>query len=162
MQVTAKSRAARALVATTALEPTATLTLIKAVADDVAFRNTDWMAWLTRLWAMINPWDVSGNSCGDRVNVEEESSHDLGLSITSRNRRLEFCTFSALARDEGGQTSVRVGGLESYKMTRSTLNFIPIGPKSIDGYGLYKRFLDEVAAALMGADAHAEIAVERG
>ena len=91
-------------------------------------------------------------NAGAQVNVERESASRLAMSITSGRRLIELCTFSAVADSRNGTTTLRVGGLETYKTTQSTYLFIPIGPKMIAGYAPYKKFLQEVEAELHVAD----------
>lgn len=101
-------------------------------------------------------------NAGAQVNVEEESANRLGMSITSGRRIVELCTFTAVATTRGGTTSLRVGGLDTYKTTQSTYLFIPIGPKMIAGYAPYKKFLQEVEAELRAADPAATISIVSG
>lgn len=100
-------------------------------------------------------------NAGAQVNIEGQASDRLALSITSGRRLVELCTFSArVTVDPTGATTLRVGGLDTYKTSQSTvLGFIPVGPKMIAGYAPYKRFLDEVRAELAAADPAARAAL---
>jgi hypothetical protein len=97
---------------------------------------------------------------GAQAHVEQERPDGLALSITSGKRLVELCTFSASVEASNGYTSLRVGGLETYKTSQSRLFYlIPTGPKSIAGFSPYKRFLDSVAAELRVEDSAADISI---
>jgi hypothetical protein len=84
----------------------------------------------------------------------------MALSITSGKRLVKLCTFSAAAQNGPSGTEVKIGGLETYKTTQSTvLGFIPVGPKMIAGYAPYKAFLNAVATALRSADDAATVTI---
>ena len=98
---------------------------------------------------------------GAQVNVEQRQPGRLALSITSGRRIVELCTFAATAAtDDSGQTTVTVGGLDTYRTTQSTaLGFIPVGPKMIAGMAPYKRLLEEIERRLRAADAEARATI---
>ena len=57
--------------------------------------------------------------------------------------------------------NIQIGGLETYKTTQQKmLIFIPVAPKTIWGYPLYRYFLDVVASALSQSDPSAQVSVE--
>jgi hypothetical protein len=145
--VTAKSRAQLALTATTTLPPAEALALVKQTTERVKGGGKS----LLTSGAM---------NLGATIHVERERDHELGLSITSGKRLVELCTFSASATIRDGATRLRVGGLQRYKTSQSTMfGFIPTGPKSIAGYDPYQRFLNEVAHSLRSKDPAASVSV---
>lgn len=91
-------------------------------------------------------------NAGAQVHVEQEKPERLSMSTTSGKRLVELCTFSATARQNGGKTELTVGGLETYKTKQETLLYlIPLGPKAIHGFSLYKRFLGSGGRSAKGA-----------
>jgi hypothetical protein len=138
--MSAKTRARLALQLTTSLDPDAALAAVKTAAAKVKGGGTSLL--------------TSGlQNIGAQVNIEREKPGRLTLSITSGKRLVELCTFSAVATAKDGATSLRVGGLETYRTNQPRLLYlIPVGPKSIAGMAPYKRFLEEVTAALARAD----------
>ncbi|MBS1883588.1 MAG: hypothetical protein JSS97_11610 [Actinobacteria bacterium] len=140
MPVTAKSRARTGLRAATTLTPADVLALIKGATGGVKGGGASLM--------------TSGvMNAGARVHVEREFPDRLALSINSGKRLVELCTFTALVETAKGTSYLTIGGLETYKTKQSRLlGFIPMGPASVAGFSLYKRFLDEVTAQLFVAD----------
>ena len=147
MAMTAMVRAGTALRATTTLEPAAVLALVRRATGAVKGGGASLL--------------TSGvQNLGAQAHVEHERPDWLTLSITSGKRLVELCTFSASVDVRNGRTSLRVGGLETYKTSQSRLFYlIPTGPKSIAGFSPYKRFLDQVAAELRANDTGAEISI---
>jgi len=145
----AKTRAQLALNATTRMRPDAVLDLVRAAAGEVRGGGASLLT-------------TGLQNLGAQVHIERESPGALGLSITSGRRLVELCTFSAQAADAGeGVTTVRVGGLETYRTTQTKMyGFIPVGPKMIAGYDPYKRFLEHIANALAKADPQAQVALQ--
>jgi hypothetical protein len=148
MAIAAKTRAQLSLHARTALPAEKALALVRAATNEVRGGGARLL--------------TSGmQNIGAQVHVEMASDTRLGLSITSGKRLIELCTFSAeAAPGDDGLTDLRVGGLESYRTNQPTYMFIPVGPKSIAGYDLYKRFLAHIANALANADARASVSVQ--
>lgn len=148
MAVTAKSRATRALRATTVLNPDDALATVRTAASGVKGGGT---SMLTSGVANI----------GAQVAVEREEPGKLWLSINSGKRLVELSTFTAEARVSDGRTTVRVGGLDTYKTVQSKLfGIIPTGPKAIHGIDLYKRYLSAVQAELMRLDPTATVTIQ--
>lgn len=147
MAITAKSRSKTALKASTTLSPADALALVKAATGEAKGGGASLL--------------TSGiTNAGAQVHIEQEQPERLSMSITSGKRVVELCTFSAAVRQNGGKTELTVGGLETYKTKQETLlYFIPLGPKAIHGFSLYKRFLDQVAARLKAQDAEASVTV---
>jgi hypothetical protein len=151
MAFTAKSKVQLRLAATTVLSPSEVLDVVRQAAATV------------KTGSGVNALNFSVLNMRAQVNIERELPDRLALSITSFDRRVELCTFSARVLGSGadGKTRLQIGGLETYKTTQSKLFvFIPTGPKSIWGYPLYKSFLDVVASALRQRDPSAQISVE--
>lgn len=147
MAVTAKARAQTALHATTALTPSDALAVVKQAASSVKGGGASLMT-----SGVVN--------AGAQVHVEQEHPDWLALSINSGKRLVELCTFSAVTEATDGTTTLWVGGLDTYKTSQSRLlGFIPIGPASITGFSLYKRFLDEISARLQAQDPTAGVTV---
>jgi hypothetical protein len=147
MAVTAKTRSRTALRATTTLKPAEALAVVKQAATQAKGGG---MSLMTS--GVVN--------AGAQVHIEQESPDRLALSITSGKRLVELCTFSAVAHAGGRKTTLTVGGLATYKTSQSRmLGIIPMGPASIPGFSLYKRFLDAVEAQLLAADPEATVSV---
>lgn len=147
MAVTAKARSQTALQASTSLEPEAVLALVKQAAGAVRGGGASLL--------------TSGvQNLGAETHVEQESPTGLRLSITSGKRLMELCTFSAVVQAKDGRTTLRIGGLETYKTSQPRLFYlIPTGPKSIAGFSPYKRLLEQVATQLRATDTSAAITI---
>ena len=151
MAITAKSKVQFRLAATTVLSPSDALNIIRQSATTV------------KKGGGVNAMNFNLLNMKAQVNVERESADRLALSITSFDRRVELCTFSARvsSSNSDGKTRLQIGGLETYKTTQQKMFiFIPVGPKSIWGYPLYRHFLDVVASALSQSDPSAQVSVE--
>jgi hypothetical protein len=148
MAITAKNRARLTLRATTTLSKKNALNLVRAAAGEVRGGGASLL--------------TSGvQNLGAQIHIEVASASRLGMSITSGKRIVELCTFSAEAVEDGeGVTTLRVGGLETYRTNQPTYLFIPVGPKSIAGYDPYKRFLNHLAAELAKVDPQATVSVD--
>jgi hypothetical protein len=145
--MSAQTRAQLHLIATTMVNADDTLEQVKLAAGQVKGGGASLLT-------------TGIQNIGAQVNVERETAGRLVLSITSGRRLVELCTFSAVAGADGGVTRLKVGGLETYKTTQSTvIGFIPAGPKMIAGYAPYKRFLEQVAVALRAADPAVQVAI---
>jgi hypothetical protein len=144
MAITAKSRAQVALHATTTLDPETALGIVKQAAGNVKGGGKSLL--------------TSGiANLGAGIHVEAENPDQLALSITSGKRLVELCTFSAAVSTSDGRTTLRVGGLESYKTAQPRVaGFIPSGPKSILGYDPYRRYLDAINRELLAKDPSAQ------
>lgn len=148
MAVTAKARARTALLADTNLTSAETLNIVKAAVGQVKGGGTSLMT-----SGVVN--------AGAKIQVEHEQPDQLVLSITSGKRLVELCTFSALTIQNESRTSLTVGGLATYKTSQSRLfGLIPMGPASIPGFSLYKRFLVELQTQLQAADPEASISIQ--
>ena len=56
-----------------------------------------------------------------------------------------------IERNAGGLTIVSTH-IDAFRTTQQTVMFIPVSPKSLNGYRTYKRFADELATALRQQD----------
>lgn len=151
MALTAKSKVQFRLAATTMLSPSDVLNVVRQAAAAV------------KKGGGVNAMNFNLLNMKAQVNVERESADRLALSITSFDRRVELCTFSARVAisSSDGRTRLQIGGLETYKTTQQKmLIFIPVAPKSIWGYPLYRHFLDVVASALSQSDPSVQVTVE--
>jgi hypothetical protein len=97
---------------------------------------------------------------GAQIHVEGEGESGLSLSLTSAKKISRLGSLTADVRRSGERTNVRVGGLQEYKTNQTAvLGFIPMGPKMIPGYDLYKRFLNAIADEIRGADPSADVTI---
>jgi hypothetical protein len=145
--ITARTRARTTLTATTALNPADVLAAVKQATDDAKGGGG----------SLLTSGIVNAAA---QVHVEKELPDGLAMSITSGKRLVELCTFSAFAEAKDGTTSLRVGGLETYKTSQTrVLGVIPAGPAAIPGFSLYKRFLGEVEARLKANDPQATVSI---
>lgn len=141
MAITASSRARTALHASTVLNPAEALEIVKQAAEQVKEHG------------VISKAEV-------RVRVRAEQPGHLALMIGAKAGKKSMVTFTAEAESVEGGTAVRVGGLETYKTFQTkALGLIPSGPASILGFGLYKKFLREVASRLKSQDPTATVSV---
>ena len=141
MGVTVKDRASTALKGSSKLTPAEVLDLIRSVATQVKGGGASLLT-------------TGIANTGANVCVVRESDSSLTMAVTSTKQLVELCTFSAVVEPSGdGRTTVRVGGLESYKTLQSKVFVvIPAGPKQIYGMSAYKRFLNLVGEALRAHD----------
>jgi hypothetical protein len=147
MAITAKARSLTALTATVALNPAEALEIVKQAAEQVkepGFGRADGKFIKTEV----------------RVRIQEEHPDWLALMIGSERTTKPATTFSAVAEAADGGTSLRVGGLEKYRIFQTKfLGLIPSGPASITHFHLYRRFLKEVASRLEAGDPAAVVSV---
>lgn len=142
-----KTRAGLTLTATTHLDVPASLHAVKAAAGRVKGGGTSLLT-------------TGLQNLGAQIQVERETPSALTLSLTSGRRLVELCTFTAVAAQAGDVTTLRVGGLQTYRTTQSTvLGFIPVGPKMIAGMAPYKKFLAELDDELRRADPGADVTI---
>lgn len=140
MAITAKARSLTALNATTALKPADTLAIVKQAAEqvkDTGFGRADGKFVKSEV----------------RPRVMEEHADWLRLMIGSGLAESPWTIFSAVAEPTAEGTKLRVGGLEKYRIFQTKwLGLIPSGPATIFHFGLYKRYLKEIAAQLEAVD----------
>jgi hypothetical protein len=145
--MSATTRSSLSLTATTSLSPAEALDAVKVATTHVKGGGASLLT-------------TGLQNAGAQVNVERHSDSTMALSISSGRRLIELCTFSATTSAQDGGTTIRVGGLDTYRTTQSTvLGFIPVGPKMIAGMAPYKRFLDEVGEALRRADPAVRVSI---
>jgi len=144
MAVTAKARAEVALIAETTLPLADVRGLVKAATARVEERGIS----------------IKGERGSVRVEVVTEDVENLGLAVITGENPNPFATFRASTHSTEGKTHLRLGGLESYKTFQTKIfGLIPSGPAMVFGYGVYKRFLTAVAAALEAEDPAVEITI---
>jgi hypothetical protein len=150
----APGRVNTALTATTSLPQEMTLGIVRSATGQVkgGGKSLVTVGLVGGVQALAN--------VGATVHVEEEGPNSLGLSINSGKRVVELCTFKAVAEAADGKTTLRVGGLATFKATQSTLlGFIPFGPKVIHGFDAYQRFLAAVETLLRAQDPSATVTI---
>lgn len=88
------------------------------------------------------------------VQFDSERPGLLSFSVRNFGGRGVLMTFTTTITEAGGATTAqtRIG---DFKTTQSTFMFIPVGPKSLLGYGQYKRFATAFERELRVADASA-------
>ncbi|MBS1907170.1 MAG: FHA domain-containing protein [Actinobacteria bacterium] len=64
--------------------------------------------------------------------------------------------FVVTAEAEGGRSRV-ISAIEAYRTSQTTVYFIPVGPKSLEGIGIYRRFMTTFGQAMQAADPSARI-----
>jgi hypothetical protein len=141
-----KEEAQVKLEATTSVEPARALLLVRRVADEIRAPAASFS---------LGRFEVGA---GQRVVVEAGDDSRLSLEITNM-KVARFCTFSAEVRAIDGVTTLRVGPLESFKTSQGTFLFIPMGPKLLVGFPLYKQFLEAVADELRALDGASQIRI---
>ena len=90
---------------------------------------------------------------GDEVEIAGGEPGVVGLHIGGH------CHFRARVESRGGRTSLRVGGMDRYLQSRSWYGFIPAGPAHVQGFWMYRLYLQTVAAELARLDPHARLAI---
>ncbi|WP_405494492.1 hypothetical protein [Nocardia sp. NBC_00511] len=80
------------------------------------------------------------------------------FSVRGWGNHVEYLTFHVVISDAAhGATGRTV--IDSYKTTQQTYMMIPISPKTMNGYGLYKRFMTKLADAIRAEDPRADVAI---
>lgn len=93
-----------------------------------------------------------------KLQILNSSATSIEFAITVVPRRAPLATFTAAATDQADGGFVRLGGLDQYRTTQSAvLGLIPVGPKSVPAFGLYKRFVEDVEKAVSARDPSAKI-----
>jgi hypothetical protein len=93
-----------------------------------------------------------------RLKVTKNGSERAEFAITVVTQHSPLATFTVIGADRSNGGSVRVGGLERYRVDQDrALGFIPTGPKKIPAFALYAKFLDDVQQAISRQDARATI-----
>ncbi|MHC1560607.1 hypothetical protein ACR9E3_16745 [Actinomycetospora sp. C-140] len=89
----------------------------------------------------------------DHVEIAGTDDHVVGLHIGGH------CHFRARVETRGSRTVLRVGGMDRYLQSRSWYGFIPAGPAHVQGFWMYRLFLQTVAAELARLDTHARLSI---
>ena len=135
------------LTGTTELPSDQVLTMLKEAAGGVKGGGASLLT--SGLW-----------NIGAQVKLVGESDSTLRFALNSGKDLIELCTFSAKVSEDAGRTTVRVGGLETYKTSQQKLyGFIPSGPKFIAGMAPYKRFLEAAQSQIQAHDAAASLSI---
>ncbi|WP_305780306.1 hypothetical protein [Nocardia nova] len=92
------------------------------------------------------------------VRFEGAGPGRTNFSVRGWGNHVEYLTFHVRISDAPHGATVRTR-IDSYKTTQQTYMMIPISPKSMSGYSLYKRFMFALADAIRAEDPAATIAV---
>lgn len=130
---TAKGRAGVCLTARTALAPEL---LLDAVARTTAVRGN---------WFVVR---------GDRVDVSGRDDDGQILTIGGH------ASFRSRIHAHGGDTVLRVGGLDRWVQSRNYWGFVPVGFAHVQGYWAYKCYLQTLAGELACLDPGARMTIE--
>jgi hypothetical protein len=125
------------LIASTTLQPSECLALVRQIAEEAT---------------------AGLNYAGQGLRLVVDYADQIGISFAMMAKDQIVCTFTADVRQDGQHTSLRVGGLDDFAVLKHTVLLIPVG-KEIAGYGYYKRFLTDAAAALRAEDPDARVTV---
>lgn len=85
------------------------------------------------------------------VRFEGAQPGRLNFSVRNLGGHGELMAFHAIVEGGDGNTAVRTG-IDMFKTEQQRVFFIPVGPKSLLGYGQYKRFAATLLADLQAAD----------
>ncbi|APA99957.1 hypothetical protein [Nocardia seriolae] len=96
------------------------------------------------------------------VRFEGADRGRTNFSVRSMAGFYELLTFHVTIHDTATGSSGR-SHIDTYKTTQQTYMFIPISPKTMNGYVLYRRFMKDVRAAVLAEDSRALVTIsERG
>ena len=125
---TAGGRARLALHAETSLPPEAVLEAVR------------------RVTAVRGNWFVVFD---DHVEVAGGDAGSVDLRIG------DHCAFPARVHRHGDRTMLDVGGMDRWVQSRPWYGFVPVGPASVQGFWMYRLFLQTVAAEIARLDPRA-------
>ncbi|MEJ2887896.1 hypothetical protein [Actinomycetospora aeridis] len=132
------------------IPPTAGARSRLALHADVALPPEAVLDAVRRVTAVRGNWFVVFD---DTVEIEGEQPGVVALHVGGH------CHFRARVESRGGRTVLRVGGMDRYLQSRSWYGFIPVGPAHVQGFWMYKLFLQTVAAELARLDPRARLSI---
>ncbi|MEV0252038.1 hypothetical protein AB0H76_36015 [Nocardia sp. NPDC050712] len=92
------------------------------------------------------------------VRFEGADRGRTNFSVRTMAGFYELMTFHVTIADTSGGSSGR-SHIDTYKTTQQTYMFIPLSPKSMNGYSVYRKFMNEVRAAVLREDPGAQITI---
>ncbi|MEU8897059.1 hypothetical protein [Nocardia sp. NPDC048505] len=92
------------------------------------------------------------------VRFEGAERGRTNFSIRAMGGFYELMTFHVAIDDAGGGSSGR-SHIDTYKTTQQSYMFIPLSPKTMNGYSVYRKFMHEVRAAILREDPRARVTI---
>lgn len=92
-----------------------------------------------------------------RLVLDVETENGQAFSIVSWGGR-KWLSFDVAVTSAAGKSTLRTD-IKDFGSTQETLFFIPVGPKQIGGYYMYRHFMDELASRVRAQDESAEIRI---
>lgn len=92
------------------------------------------------------------------VRFEGAEPGQTNFSVRSMAGFYELITFHVAITDtllgSTGQSCI-----DSYKTTQQKYLFVPISPRTMNGYSVYRKFMNSLAEAIIAEDTHARISI---
>ncbi|QLY28181.1 hypothetical protein H0264_22605 [Nocardia huaxiensis] len=96
------------------------------------------------------------------VRFEGADRGRTNFSVRSMAGFYELITFHVAITDTPTGANGR-SCIDTYKTTQQSYMFIPLSPKTMNGYSVYRKFMNEVRAAILAEDPQAQVVIaERG
>ncbi|WP_433522809.1 hypothetical protein ACQPZ2_37925 [Nocardia pseudovaccinii] len=92
------------------------------------------------------------------VRFEGAERGRTNFSVRSLSGFYELITFHVVIDDTAYGSSGR-SCIDTYKTTQQTYMFIPLSPKTMNGYSVYRKFMNAVAAAIRAEDPRAKVTI---
>lgn len=103
--------------------------------------------------------DLARQAVGTENSLRVDGEYGDGFSVLLRNVfGIKIMHFTVHARREGERTQA-VSRLQEYSTSQQTVLFIPVSPKTIDGYGTYRRFMSTLQGVIQAADPAARCSI---
>lgn len=93
----------------------------------------------------------------DRLVLDVETENGQAFSIVSPRGR-KWLNFDVAMTSAAGKSTLRTD-IKDFGWTQETFFFIPVGPKQVGGYYMYRYFMDELTSRVRAKDASAEIRI---
>ncbi|WP_433599407.1 hypothetical protein ACQPXH_27700 [Nocardia sp. CA-135953] len=92
------------------------------------------------------------------VRFEGAERGRTNFSVRSLSGFYELITFHIAIADTAYGSSGR-SCIDTYKTTQQTYMFIPLSPKTMNGYSIYRKFMNAVAEAIRAEDPRAQVTI---
>lgn len=102
--------------------------------------------------------ETTKSLAGGGVRFEGAQRGRTNFSVRTMAGYYELMTFHVTIDDTATGSSGR-SHIDSYKTTQSTYLFIPISPKTMNGYGIYRKFMKDMCAAILTEDPLAQVTI---
>ena len=102
--------------------------------------------------------DVARQAVGTQraLKITGEGEGVLRVQVNQGLISAPVMTFTVSATSNGGRTSV-VSAIDEYRTSQTTVYFVPVTSKSMEGIGVYRRFMVSFGQAMQASDPSAQI-----